>query len=76
MNNKECFIGIGKGTDIKFAAQYAVNVAKTENKDVTCDYNGIKIKVTPQTSEQYVINAFFSQAMGNPNIGAQQQKTR
>ena len=69
MNNKECVVAIGKGTDIKFAAQYVVNVAKTENKDVTFDYNGIQIKVTPQTSEQGVINSFFAQTMGNPTIG-------
>ena len=76
MNNKECVVAIGKGTDIKFAAQYVVNVAKTENKDVTCDYNGIKIHVTPKTSEQHVINAFFSQAATMPNMAMQQQKTK
>ena len=77
MKDKETVLELGRGVSIADASIRAVNLAKQKKSDIVFIYNGIQIRVSPDTTQNYVINAFFSQAMSQPNIGiiSQQQKT-
>ena len=76
MKDKETVLELGRGVSIADAADRAVNLAKQKKSEIVFIYNGILIRVSPNTTQNYVINAFFSQAMSQPNIGitSQQQK--
>ena len=76
MKDKETVLELGRGVSITDAADRAVNLAKQKKSEIGFIYNGILIRVSPNTTQNYVINAFFSQAMSQPNIGitSQQQK--
>lgn len=72
----EIIFETGTGNSITEAALCAVNLAKEHNKTITFIYNSIQIKVSPKSTEQGVINKFFSQAMSQPNLGIQTQRVR
>ena len=51
-----------------------INLAKQKKADVLFVYNKVKIKVSPSTTREHVINSFFSQAACLPDMGMQQKK--
>ena len=75
MNKNETVLELGFGVPIKDAADLAIKLAKQRKSGIVLSYNKVDINVSPDTTQNHVVNAFFSQAMTMPNL-AMQQKTR
>jgi len=73
MKENETVLELGFGVPIKNAAEKAIDLAKDKKSTITFKYNKVEIKVSPDTTTEYVINAFFSQAASLPNMGIQQK---
>lgn len=73
---KETFFETGAGMSITDAAAQAIDIANKENTDITFIYNSVKIKVSPNSTQQRVINSFFAQAASRPDMGFATQKIR
>ena len=77
MTKNETVLELGFGISIKDAADMAINLANQKGSEIKFIYNKVAINVLPTTTQKYIINSFFSQAMSQPNIGIipQQQRT-
>jgi len=74
MKENELKLELGLGVPIADASDMAINLAKQKKADVLFVYNKVKIKVSPSTTREHVINSFFSQAACLPDMGMQQKK--
>ncbi|MBR4806311.1 MAG: hypothetical protein IKZ64_00650, partial [Alphaproteobacteria bacterium] len=74
MKENELTLELGLGVPIADASDMAINLAKQKKADVLFVYNKVKIKVSPSTTREHVINSFFSQAACLPDMGMQQKK--
>ena len=76
MNRKNIVLEMGFGTPIKDASAKAIDLAKQTKSEIVFIYNGIEIRVPQDATQKYIINAFFSQAMSQPNIGITSQRQK
>jgi len=75
MDNKNTVIEFNRGTDIKTAIQFVINLAKVTQRNYDMLYNEwFKMTVTPATTLQYGLNLFFSKSMSHLNMGMEQMK--
>jgi len=75
MKDNNNILKLGFGVPIEQAADLAVKFADNKKSVIVLAYNNVNIKVSPNATQKYVINAFFNQAMSTPNLGMQNQKT-
>ena len=76
MNQNETVLNLGFGIPIKDAADMAINLAKQKKSDIKFIYNKVEITVSPDTTQKYIINSFFSQAVSQKNMGMKTQVIR
>ena len=75
MYDNKTVLELGIGVSITDAADLAIKLAQQRKSDIILEYNNVNIKVSPNTSQRYVINAFFSQAMTKSDLAMDTQKT-
>ena len=69
---KDIVLELGCGIDINDAADAAVKLARENGTTITLVYNKIKIKVSPDTTTQYIIKSFFASTVSQPDMAMQQ----
>ena len=75
-NKKTVILELGFGISLPDAADLAIKLATERNSDITLAYNQVNINVSPNTTQQHIINHFFSAAMALPNMGMVAQQTQ
>lgn len=74
MSENKNVLKLGLGVSLSDAADLAIKMAKQKKSGVILTYNNVDINVLPDTTQKYVINAFFSQAATMPNMAMQQKQ--
>ena len=72
MKNNNNILKLGRGMPIEQAADLAIKFANEKKSEIILAYNNVNIKVLPDTTQKYITNAFFNQAMSTPNLGMQE----
>ncbi len=76
MNKDKTVLELGFGISIKDAADLAIKLAQQNKSGIVLSYNKVNINISPDTTPNHVVNAFFSKAATMPNMAMQQQIVR